>query len=480
MCGIVFTMNSSTYANDIDDWLKDAMLASQVRGTDSAGMFQVHNGKVDWFKNGISPTEFLKAEEVKKLIRCSAWTDATVGHVRAATTGGVSTNNAHPFQAEREDGSYIIMVHNGTLTGWKNKKDSENYTVDSEWMAHMLATEGADAFEYFNGAFAIVWFDSKHPDHLFMARNSERPLHYCVVNKGKTIIGCSELGMLGWLGTKHGMIVDTAESQDIPFYLEEGKIYKFSLKKIGDFTVVDYPKYDPSTSTYTSTASTSSQYNPLSPYFGSDVGDNWEGDWGDCGNYASTCGSWINRRYKSDEEEQEDLLTAVKSVLKKARNTPVATFDKSAIDAALGMDAPPREGTEGDGIDCGAITLSTVNSSSATTGEIAEAKRCKVYGMVVRFSGILYEPATSCLIGTFSLLEHGSWVDYDAEMRYIPQAVAQKYTDGAEKDRIVAICGVCDQYGESMMVVSELDKGQLDFIEDFEDAIAYPQTARAS
>lgn len=482
MCGIVFTMNSSTYANDIDDWLKDAMLASQVRGTDSAGMFQVNQGKVEWFKNGISPTEFLKAEEVKKLIRCSAWTDATVGHVRAATMGGITTKNAHPFQADREDGSYIIMVHNGTLNGWKNKKDSENYTVDSEWMAHMLATEGADAFEYFNGAFAIVWFDSRHPKSLFMARNKERPLHYCVVNKGKSIIGCSELGMLGWLGAKHGLVQDTAESQDIPFYLEEGKIYQFSLEKIGEFTVVEYPKYDPSTSTYTSPASTSRQYNPLSPYFGSDVGDDWEGDWGSdyYSGRRSGGGSWINRQYKSDEEEQEELLTAVKAVLKTARNSPVATFDKAAIDAALGMDAPPLDGTEGDGIDCGAITLSTVNSSSATTGEIAEAKRSKVYGMVVRFSGILYEPATSCLIGTFSLLEHGSWVDYDAEMRYIPQAVAQKYTDGADKDRIVAICGVCDQYGESMMVVAELDKAQLDFIKDFEDAIAYPQTARAS
>ena len=480
MCGIVFTMNSASYANDIDDWLKDAMLASQVRGTDSAGMFQVNQGKVDWFKNGISPTEFLKAEEVKKLIRCSAWTDATVGHVRAATVGGVTTQNAHPFQAFRDDDSYIIMVHNGTLTGWKNKKDSENYTVDSEWMAHMLATEGADAFEYFSGAFAIVWFDSRHPKHLFMARNKERPLHYCVVNKGKSIIGCSELGMLGWLGAKHGLVTDTAESQDIPYYLEEGKIYKFSLEKIGDFTVVDYPKYDPSTSTYTSTASTSSRYNPLSPYFGSDISDDYDGDWGDWGNYTSTRGSWINRRYKSDEDEQEDLLTAVKSVLKKARNTPVVTFDKAAIDAALGMDAPPREGTEGDSIDCGAITLSTVNSSSATTGEIAEAKRSKVYGMVVRFSGILYEPSTSCLIGTFSLLEHGSWVDYDAEMRFVPQAVATKYAEGTEGDKIVAICGVCDLYGESMMVVSELDKDQLEFIKDFEDAVAYPQTARAS
>ena len=100
--------------------------------------------------------------------------------------------------------------------------------------------------------------------------------------------------------------------------------------------------------------------------------------------------------------------------------------------------------------------------------------------MVVRFSGILYEPSTSCLIGTFSLLEHGSWVDYDAEMRFIPQAVATKYTEGTEGDKIVAICGVCDLYGESMMVVSELDKDQLEFIKDFEDAVAYPQTARAS
>ena len=206
MCGIIFAINSDYYSLNLDDWVKDSMLASQVRGTHSAGLFQVDvDGELLWAKDGVTPTDFVRLQEAARIINMSPSSAITVGHVRAATVGTISQENAHPFISERKDGTFVAVVHNGTLQNWRGHKDADQFDVDSQWLAHMLATEGHDAFEYFTGAFAIVWYDSAHPDHLFMARNKERPLHYMVANDNKTLLGCSELGMLGWLSEKHAL-----------------------------------------------------------------------------------------------------------------------------------------------------------------------------------------------------------------------------------------------------------------------------------
>lgn len=50
-----------------------------------------------------------------------------------------------------------------------------------------------------------------------------RSVHYIIVtNGGKTIIGCSELGMLGWLSHKHDLELDEKSQFNSPYYLEEG------------------------------------------------------------------------------------------------------------------------------------------------------------------------------------------------------------------------------------------------------------------
>lgn len=476
MCGIIFAMNSDYYSLNLDDWVKDSLLASQVRGIHSAGMFQVDvDGELLWVKDGVSPTDFVKSQEASRMITMAPSSAITVGHVRAATVGNISQENAHPFIAERDDKTFVAVVHNGTLQNWRGHKDASKFDVDSQWLAHMLATEGHDAFEYFAGAFAIVWYDSAHPDHLFMARNKERPLYYMVANDDKTILGCSELGMLGWLSEKHGFSLTKEHST--PYFLEDGKIYKFSTKNIGTFSVVDYPKYVSRSYMSPSVPSTSyAQQNRYgAPWYGSnddDLADYYDSkNWGDWGSY---------KRYDSkfEEEAQEELLAGVKRALRDARTTKLnlpVVVDTKPID---NIDAPPIEGDAPDFIDCGSVSLASVNVASAFYAEREAAKSLKVFGMVVRFSGILHDPATSEMIGTFNHFDNGEWAEQDAIMRFIPSSRAVKYMGEGGEPQLAAICGVSMGSGGDMVVLAELTTDQLEFVRDYEEAMRNPLKAR--
>ena len=474
MCGIVFTINDDAYCTNLDDWFADALLASQVRGLHSTGMFQVDKDGSTLFKKDVNASEFLSLEGAKKLLRTVPMRGASVGHVRHATSGSISAENAHPFRAERDDGSYIIMVHNGSLQGWRNKKESSRFQVDSEWMAHMLAMEGHDAFEYFNGAFALVWYDSNHPDSLFMARNKERPLHYIIANDGKTIIGCSELGMLGWLSHKHNLELDEKSQFNSPYYLEEGKIYKFNMKNVGEFSIVDYPKYDPSTSlppAATLPVAITPKYRGRydDDLYDDDINDSM---WGPYGSYSMA--NYL-------EDEQTEVLEGVKTALRKARTSLVTT--ETPLLTIEGIDDPPIEAfdEEPDYIDKGAVHLTTINTSSATKNEIAKAKKTGVFGMVVRFCGIIYDPSTSSLLGTFSLFENGDWVEQDAEMRFITQQIATRF-DGQDHGVVgyAGVCGISEHAGdETVVLLAPLDPEQTAFVGDYTEAMTTPTTAKA-
>lgn len=477
MCGILFAVNSGKYSVNIDDYIRDAFIASQVRGSDSSGIFQVDEGKVSWEKDNCNATSFVKQPNVSRLIGKSAWSDITVGHVRSATVGTVSRTNAHPFYAMRDDDSYIIMVHNGTLTNWRNKKGSDDFDVDSAWMAHMLATEGTDAFEYFQGAFALVWYDSRHPDSLFMARNSERPLHYCVVNDGTSIVGASELGMLGWLTAKHDLEIDEKSVHNNVYYLEPGKLYEFSTKDIGSYKMTNYPAHNSATTEVRATVINALYPSPKWPM---DMGmyddEEYYSEY-----YVDKPGNYYAARKTPTYYDQEAILDGVKEALKKARNGDTETVTYNPLSMADIIDAPPVDAGDYDEFDKGTITLSSANTASATSGEIKRARATKSLGMVVRFTGLLHTPSEQSVIGCFLLVEDGVEREYDAEMRYITTAEAKKYMDpNLDKASISNIAVVVGLSDDDLVVVAPLTQEQLTFIRDYTEAVDFPETARAS
>jgi hypothetical protein len=465
MCGIIFALNSKG-ANPIkaDDYMRDAFLASQVRGTDGAGLFQVdRDGKITWHKAGSNASEFVALPEAKKNLLAANSLPITVGHVRAATQGIVSTENAHPFCITREDGTSVVGVHNGTIFNWRNKEDADNFKVDSEWIFHMIAKHGVDAFKHFEGAYALVWYDDLYPGKILMTRNKDRPLHYMLTQDRKTMFGASEVGMLGWCTQRNSFYPKTGETC---FYLEPDKIYIFDLEKdvLGGFETIDRPKYDWSTgyprgrsayaSGYESRSAGSSTavttYDPPGPK-DRDIFDDDDEPW-----YGAT-------GYDYNYSDQEHTLNGVKEALRQARNQTAGSgmgnnsdvavidvepivvgsiVDSDALERAMhkaiiqqnaesgvsANDAPFRETTTSplgpNPIDRSEFYITTARGSAASRGEIRAAKDAKLFGLVVKFKGLEYDEDTNTCIGTADVVINGNTRTLDGEIRFIPEQVA--------------------------------------------------------
>ena len=375
MCGIVLAVNLNQWATRVPSWFKDAMLASQVRGTHATGVFQLDNTGLDVHKRAVCASEFVKDSDALRIIGSSASVSATVGHVRHATSGSATDdNNAHPFVVEREDGSYVVGVHNGSLFGW----DKTDHNVDSDWAFHQIAKDGVDAFEKFDGAFCFVWHDSREEGKLYIARNHQRPFHFAVGEDGNTLLGCSEAGMLEWLNEKHGF----KAKDGAVFSLEEDKLYTFDLTTL-EFTKTHLPSFRrPVTNIY--------------PTYRSYGGAYTEEEWDDDGyyshwNYSPSRTSSTPRGYG-----EHGIIEAVKKSLKTAR------YRK------LDIDSPPIEASDTEerkttfDLQDLAITklhTSTPNMGLTTSGQQEAAKEAGVFGQLVIFEPLVWDDQDGSLMG---------------------------------------------------------------------------------
>ena len=421
MCGIVAVLNSSTYARNTDDFFRDAMLASQVRGVDSAGMFQVdRKDQLFMYKSPVNASTFVANRTAEALIFDVPNCPLTVGHVRAATTGAVATNNSHPFKAFRDDGSYIIGVHNGTLQMWRGRTDGSLYSVDSEWALNMIATHGIDAFKMFIGAYAFLWWDSREPGKLFAARNKDRTLYYMLTAQKESLLMASELGMLGWISSRNEFKL---EKDSTYYYLEPNHLYTFDLTDIGAWEREDLPAYDNTlgypASPVVSAPATSPYPVPLHHYrnnYGYPLMDEESSyyDYLPAANY---------------EDEQESLLSILKVELAKARTRQVVEEDETEeVENALAeailteddLEFPPFDlSAPITPVDTGDVILTNCQDSSCTREEINHAKELNIYGMVVNFSGVWYDKEGAVLYGQYPQWEGGQCTLYDAAVRFI-------------------------------------------------------------
>ena len=127
MCGIFGTFNTEGRGTGVTESriLRDLMTAGTVRGFDGTGMFFLD-------AEGKEPTLWLQKEAItggamaETVGRGTIDSRFVVGHNRAATIGGVSTETTHPFSFE-----HVTGVHNGTFRAWramwKDSDQSENY-----------------------------------------------------------------------------------------------------------------------------------------------------------------------------------------------------------------------------------------------------------------------------------------------------------------------------------------------------------------
>lgn len=413
-------MNGATLGAKTDDFFKDAFIANQLRGMHSSGMFTLNKkDEITYHKAAECGQEFIKDSRTRNLIATIPASRLAVGHVRHATSGVISNANAHPFVITREDGTEIVGVHNGSLRLWQQKGDDTKAKVDSEWAFTKIAELGVDAFKYFDGAYAFVWVDTAEPDVVNMIRNKERPLHYMVSKDGNSIIGASELGMLGWLTERNGI-----ERGDKFYYLPEDKLFKFSLTKIGKYTVHDVPKYDATTTKYPPVTTHYPNRNAYDPYnmyqYRHSAQDEWNDDlpFGNGGTSLHPSRSYTQVPYVSQTKVKLDQFRAILTPPESSQKPSDASKSESASNESVSktsggseaidfeqqikdelMDYRRRKNKEPS---MAGAFVPDPNDKGATKKQIAAAQGLNRYGEVVLFSGVMYDDETGEGMGSIT------------------------------------------------------------------------------
>ena len=179
MCGIVGYIGSSAVSEVLLGGLKNL----EYRGYDSAGIALNDNGKIDVFKASGKLSNLYnvvngKAENLP--------VTGGIGHIRWATHGKPTIENAHPHLSN--DGK-LVLVHNGIIENYKSLRaelEAEGYLfssqTDTEVAVHLFAREYQKCgsleqavvagVRYLKGAFAFCIMHSDEPDKIIAVRNN--------------------------------------------------------------------------------------------------------------------------------------------------------------------------------------------------------------------------------------------------------------------------------------------------------------------
>jgi glucosamine--fructose-6-phosphate aminotransferase (isomerizing) len=173
MCGIIGYIGKEPAVPILIEGLKKL----EYRGYDSAGVAVLQNGQF------VVRRAVGKLQNLEAVLRGETLTGRIgVGHVRWATHGRPSEENAHPHRA----GS-VVVVHNGIIENYTElKKDLVAHgcvfrsETDTEVIAHLIdriaekgmALEAAvrEAARHLEGAYAIAVIDERNPDVVVGAR----------------------------------------------------------------------------------------------------------------------------------------------------------------------------------------------------------------------------------------------------------------------------------------------------------------------
>lgn len=169
MCGIVCYKGSL----DAKDIILDGLEKLEYRGYDSSGIAIIKDSKLEIHKEK-GPIVSLKEEIAGKDLS----SHIGIGHIRWATHGEASRENAHPHTSA--DGK-IAIVHNGIIENYKDLKDElakEGYTFKSQTDTELVAILLGKFYDgdllkalikvksMIEGSFAIGAISEDEPDRL--------------------------------------------------------------------------------------------------------------------------------------------------------------------------------------------------------------------------------------------------------------------------------------------------------------------------
>lgn len=180
MCGLVGYIGNNAVAETLLNGLKNL----EYRGYDSAGIALNDNNAIDVFKakGKLNNLSTVLAENSSKLKN----THLGIGHIRWATHGKATIENAHPHLSN--DGK-LVLVHNGIIENYKSLRhelESEGFRfhseTDTETAVHLIDREykkchsleeavmaGVKRLE---GAFAFCIMHQDEPDKIIAVRKN--------------------------------------------------------------------------------------------------------------------------------------------------------------------------------------------------------------------------------------------------------------------------------------------------------------------
>lgn len=180
MCGLVGYIGNNAVAETLLNGLKNL----EYRGYDSAGIALNDNNAIDVFKakGKLNNLSTVLAENSSKLKN----THLGIGHIRWATHGKATIENAHPHLSN--DGK-LVLVHNGIIENYKSLRhelESEGFhfhsetdtetavhLIDREYKkCHLLEEAVMAGVKRLEGAFAFCIMHQDEPDKIIAVRKN--------------------------------------------------------------------------------------------------------------------------------------------------------------------------------------------------------------------------------------------------------------------------------------------------------------------
>ena len=211
MCGI----NGYVGNQPAVEILKDALTRLEYRGYDSAGIATITAGTLYLRKDKGKVAAVIENCNIENLPE-----NTSIGHVRWATHGGVTRENAHPHCDAL---AQIAVIHNGIIENYEQlkyrlaKKYKFTSDTDTEVIPHLIREQidaglpFEDAFfaavKQLEGSFAVIAISTLTDGKLFAARK-DSPM-VLGIGKGANFIGSDVLSFLPY--TREAVYVEDNE-----------------------------------------------------------------------------------------------------------------------------------------------------------------------------------------------------------------------------------------------------------------------------